>query len=399
MRARFEVALRLAVACLALIGCGGGGGGGGQSGPSIAFTQGALKSVPLLRPPAPAPALMQANAAPLTPTSIDTDVFTAQLFKMECREAAGNQGVNYCPAGTPPQSQYGTTLGSDPYAFDMQALMGFIYAAQRETWLVASCSGTGLTPKTVTAGAYFAHSAGPGADPTRFIFDEYATYACRSSQVSDPTAETVVVSAAADGSYQTTLHTRYKYVAGGETQTDFTQVDVSMNSSTPEFLALNFASAEPLASRLVLLVNLTNHRFAMKYYTPQQPGNIPSQPAPERYAVAAGTAGYDLTSGDPNVGQYYLHFQDDPGEFAECVDNVTGTFETDFTACDAGLDHSAWSASAMQGFLGVPASAIDRLGPFLQVFGDTADLAVADGWASTTSQSADADLYWPAGLN
>jgi mRNA interferase MazF len=42
-------------------------------------------------------------------------------------------------------------------------------------------------------------------------------------------------------------------------------VDVSINAGTPEFLALNFASAASLASRLVLLVNLTTrggHRGA-----------------------------------------------------------------------------------------------------------------------------------------
>ena len=401
MRARFEVATRHAVACLSLvvIAVAGGCGGGGSGSPSgLAFTKGALKSLPLVRPPAPTSSARQEVARSLsTPTSIDTDGFTAQLFKMECREAAGNQGVDYCPAGTPPQTDYGTALGSDPYAFDMQSLMGFIYAAQRETWLVTSCSASGLTPKTVTASSYFAH-ASTGADPTRFLFDQYATYACRSSQVADPSAETVMVSAAADGSYQTALHTRYKYAAGGETQTDVTQVDVSMSSGSPEFVALNFASAEPLSSRLVLLVNLTNHRFAMKYYTPQQPGNIPDQPAPERFAVTAGIGGYDLTSGNPNVGEYYIHFLDDPGEFFECVNNVGGAFEPDFTSCDADLDHTAWTPGAVESFLDVPAATVDRIGPYLAVFGDTADLALADSWTATTSQSADADLYWPAGL-
>jgi len=402
MHARFEVATRLAVACLSLIAIaavGGCGGGSSSSQSGMNFTQGALKALPLVKPAAPSAAARQVVGRALSaPTSIDTDGFTAQLFKMECREAAGNQGVDYCPAGTPPQSSYGIALGSDPYAFDMQALMGFIYAAQRETWLVTSCAGTGLTPKTVSASSYFAHSS-TNANPARFIFDQYTTYACRSSQVSDPSAETVMVSAAADGSYQTTLHTRYKYVAGGETQTDLSQVDVSMNAGTPEFVALNFASAEPLSSRLVLLVNLTNHRFAMKYYTPQQPGNIPGQPAPERFAVTAGIGGYDLTSGSPNVGQYYIHFLDDPGEFAECVNNVGGAFEADFAACDVDLDHTSWTPSAIQHFLGVPAATVGRIGPYLAVFGDTADLAVADSWTSTTSQSADADLYWPAGLN
>jgi hypothetical protein len=406
MRAWFEVASRLAVACLALItiaaagGCGGGGGGGAKSSSGIAFTKRALTSVPLVKPPAPGAALRLVGGALPTPTSVGTDGFTAQLFKMECREAAGNQGVDYCPAGTPPQSSYGTALGSDPYAFDMQALVGFIYHAQMYTSLVKGCTGTGLASKTVRSTDYFAASSDPSADPTRFIFDEYDTYSCRSSQVADPAHETRMVSADSSGSYQTTLHTRYKYVAGGETQTDFFQMDVSMdNAGSPAFLAFNFASAAPFASRLVLLVNLTNHRFAMKYYTPQQPGNIPGQPAPERYAVAAGTAGFDLTTGEPNAGNYTIHFHDDPDEFVECVNNIDGTFQPSFTACDADLVHTGWSPTAIQTFLGVPAPTAARIADYLAIFGDTADLAIADGWSFTTSQSTDADLYWPAGLN
>ena len=137
----------------------------------------------------------------------------------------------------------------------------------------------------------------------------------------------------------------------------------------------------------------------MKYYTPQQPGNIPSQPAPERYAVVAGEAGFDLDTGNPNSGYYYLHFHDDPGEFTECVNNVDGTFQADFTSCVGEQLAANWSSSAIQGFLEVPSAMATRIGSYLAVFDDTADLAVADGWTSTTSQSGDADLYWPAGVN
>ncbi len=407
MRARFEVASRLAVACLALTtiaaaaGCGGGGGGGG-GGPKprseIDFTRSALRSVPLVKPAAPAAAARQVSGAAMTPTSIDTDWFTAQLFKMECREAAGNQGVDYCPAGTPLQSAYGTALGSDPYAFDMQGLMGFIYAAQRDTLLTTSCSGNGLTARTVSAADYSAASSDVSADPTRFIFDQFATYACRSSQVADPAHETMVVSAATDGSYQTALHTRYQYVAGGETQTDLTQVDVTINAGTPEFVALNFASSMPFSSRLVLLVNLTNHRFAMKYYTPHQPSNT-AEGAPERYAVVAGVAGYDLTTGQPNEGHYYISFLDPPFTMAACANNATGAFDADFTSCDADLDHTSWSASAVKGFLDVPDTTAARIGQYLGVFDGTGDLAIPDGWSDAMDQATQRDLYWPAGLN
>jgi hypothetical protein len=403
MRARFEVALRLAVACLALVAvaCGGGGGGSGKKDPGsseIAFTKGALASVPLVKPPAPGAAARLVGNPVVT--SIDMAQFMAQLFKMECRRPP-SEGVDYCPAGTPPASDYGTGLGQDPYGFDMQALVGFIYHAQMYTELVTSCSGEGLTSKTVTGASYAAASSDPGADPTKFIFDEYGTYTCRSSRVSDAVHETRMVSAVADGSYQTTLHTRYEYVAGGDPQTDFFQADVTMEAGTATFLALNFASAKPLSSRLVLLVNLADHKFAMKYYTPKQPATGgPSGYAPLRYAVAAGVAGYDLTTGLPNAGSYYVHFSDDPGVFEACVNNADGTFAGDFSACDVDpMNHTAWTSSAVQTFLGVPADTAARIGDYLAVFGNNTDLSEADGWSDAMAQDTQRDLYWPATLN
>jgi hypothetical protein len=403
MRARFEVASRLAAACLTLIiaGCGGGGGGGSQSGSAIAFTQGAMRAVPLVRPAAPGAALRAAQELSLA-ANIEDSFFAKQLFQMQCRRSA-SEGVDYCPPGTPSRDAYAGAPFGDPYQLNMQTLIGFIYHAQMYTELVTDCSGQGLTPETVTSASYAAASSDAAADPTRFVFDQYGTYTCRSTQISDTAHETRMVSAVSDGSYQTTLHSRYKYDSGDHrAQTDFFQVDISMNAGAPEFLAFNFASAEPLSSRLVLLVNLINHRFAMKYYTPEQPSTGgPTGAAPHRYAVSVGAAGYDFTTGNPNAGHYYLRFLDDPGVEEVCVDNVGGVFEPDFTACDAEGIPASWGVSAIQEYLGVPAATAARIGDYLAVFADTGDLAAAtaDNWSVTTSQSTDADLYWPASLN
>ncbi len=406
MRARFEVTSRLVVACLALIiivgGCGGGGGSGGgpNSGSEIAFTQSALTSVPLVRPAAPGLALRVA-ALPFA-TEIEDSFFVKQLFQMQCRRSA-SEGVDYCPPGTPSRDAYAGAPFGDPYQLNMQTLIGFIYHAQMYSGLVTDCSGDGLSPKTVTGADYAAASSDASADPTRFIFDQFATYSCHSTQISDAAHETRMVSAVSDGSYQTTLHTRYKYDSGDHgAQTDFFQVDISMNAGAPEFLALNFASAEPLSSRLVLLVNLTNHRFAMKYYTPEQPSTGgPTGTAPHRYAVSAGAAGYDFTTGNPNSGHYYLRFLDDPGVQEVCVNNVGGAFEADFTTCTAEGVPTHWSASAIQEYLSIPAATVARIGDYMAVFEDNGDLAAAtaDNWSVTTSPSADADLYWPASLD
>jgi hypothetical protein len=313
----------------------------------------------------------------------------AVLFRLHCRHRDG--GVNYCPPGTPAVPRD----GFDPYQFTMQSLIGFIYHAQMYTSLVSGCSGE-LAPKTVTASSYAAAAAASGANPARFVLDQFSTYACRSSGVSNANAETRMVSAVADGSYQTTLHTRYKYDAGAGPQTDFFQVDVTMNAGTPTFLALNYAAAEPFRSRLVLLANLATHRFALKYYTPSQPSNLPTW-APERFAVAVGTGGYDLATGARNAGHYYVDFLDEPpfGEIRRCVDNADGSMQTDYAACTAEGVPTEWTGSdAIQSYLGVPSAHAGRLAPFLAMFQDAATLHPADAWQAL----GDEDLYWPATL-
>jgi hypothetical protein len=342
-----------------------------------------MTSIPLVRPP-------------VTTTAALADYgFVAQLFKMECRRPP-SEGVDYCPALTPARPQ----VGFDPYQFTMQTLIGFIYHAQMYTGqLVTDCSGPGLTPKTVTAGSYAAHSTGGGADPTRFIVDQLAAYTCRSGNVSDPTKETRMISAVADGSYQATLHTRYGYVANGPPQTDFFQVDVVMNAGSPEFLALNFASGAPWRSRIVLLANLVNHKFAVKVYVPAQPDTQSQMTAPERYATAVGVGGWDLASGTPNPGYYYIDFKDDPGVFQRCVDNATGEFQPDFTACTSAgvpVPPGGWASSdAIKTYLSVPAAHEARLAPFLAMFSAAATLGPTQAWQA----AGDEDLYWPATLN
>ena len=311
---------------------------------------------------------------------------------MQCR--LPESGANYCPPGTP-DPPVGTL---DPYQFTMQALIGFIYSAQMYTSLVTDCSGNNLTPKTVTASSYAAASTAAGANPTRFVLDQFSTYTCRASNVSNGSAETRVISAVADGSYQTTLHTRYQYDAGdGRPQTDFFQVDVSLNAGAPEFLAFNFASAAPFRSRLVLLVNLTNHRFALKYYTPTQPGNLGQNWAPERYAVATGVGGYDLTTGTPNPGYYFVDFLDESiyGELTTCVNNAGGEIQADFSICTANDVPMNWTTSdAITTYLAVPAEHAVRIAPFIAEFETAATLTVSDAWQSV----GDEDLYWPASL-
>jgi hypothetical protein len=377
-------------ASLALAGCKNGGEG--ESRP-IEFTPGAMRSLPSLKAGASPTSPAALTSARPSASTIGDYFFVAQLFEMQCRHPDGG-GVNYCPPGTPPPP----TGTFDPYQFTMQALIGFIFHAQMYTSLVTDCSGDNFTPKSVTAGSYAAASAAPGANPTRFVLDQFSTYTCRASNVSDANAETRMVSAVADGSYQTTLHTRYQYRAGGDPQTDLFQVDVSMEAGAPTFLALNFASGAPFRSRIVLLANLASHRFALKYYTPTQPGNLGLSWPPEHYAVAVGVGGYDLTTGAPNPGHYYVDFLDEPiyPVIKRCADNAGGVMQADFTACTGEGVPTAWTSSdSIQAYLAVPAAHAARLAPYLSQFQGAATLGAADAWQNL----GDEDLYWPASLH
>jgi hypothetical protein len=364
----------------------------GDGSTALEFTPAAMKSLPSVRSKSAALSTAALYPAPTTST-LHGFAFAHQLFEMQCRQP--DSGVDYCPPGTPeaPRS------GPDPYRFTMQALIGFIFHAQMYSSLVTECSGDGLSPMNIAPGSYAAASSSSGADPTRFILDAFSSYTCRSVNVSNASAETRALSAVADGSYQSTLHTRHAYDAGdGRPQTDLFQVDLSIQSGAPEFLAFNFASAAPFRSRLVLLANLATRRFALKYYTPSQPGDLGSTWAPERYAVAAGTGGFDLGTGAPNSGHYWVDFLDEPmaGEQKSCVDNDGAAFESDASLCDAEGVPTAWtSGEAVRAYLGIPAAHAARLAPFLAVF-ETADpLGPEDAWR----RPGDEDLYWPKGLH
>jgi hypothetical protein len=277
----------------------------------------------------------------------------------------------------------------------MGSLIGMIYHAQMYTGaLVTDCSGGGLSKTSVGAASYRAgHPDDPAAAPARFIVDDYALLTCRSGNVSNDAAETRVVSAVGDGSYQAALHTRYNYDAGNGPQTDFFQVYVSLGASGPAFLAFNFAAATPHASRIVLLANLASHRFALKYYVPAQQGS-PGMPWPPAFsAVAAGVGGYDLATGAANPGHYAVSFSDGGGTQL-CVNNVGGVVEAP-EACAAESVPSAWtSADAIAAYLGADPADASRVARFLDAFATPASLGPSDAWRS----AGDEDLYWPAAI-
>jgi hypothetical protein len=382
----------LAVASSAsIVVLGGTGCGNRQSGESIEFTRAAMKSVPSMSATgttaqaltfSASPGTLSAALALATGTIADYPDLV-NLFRKECQHLPND---NYCPPTVHP-----TTDLMDPTRFEMGSLIGIIYHAQMYGGsLYTKCSGDGLSPTTVSAGSYAAADATNAlADPTRFVLDQFSLYTCRSSNVSDSNAETRVVSAVGDGSYQAALHTRFNYLSPG--QTDFFQVYVSMQAGSPEVLAFNFSAATPHASRIVLLTNLTNHRFALKYYVPLQ-----GAMGAALYVVATGVGGYDLSTGNDNPGYYVVSFSMWSGRTTLCVNNVGAVVQPDTTSCTASSVPTAWTSSdAIASYLGIPASDTGRIAAFLAMFADDAPLTANDAWQNP----GDENLYWPATLH
>jgi hypothetical protein len=365
-----------------------------DGGSTIEFTKAALSSLPTIISTQTSSQGLTAQlgslASALSTGTIADYQSLVYLFKFECHAVPY---ANYCPSSIVP-----TTDLMDPYRFEMGSLIGMIFGAQMYAGsLVTSCSNSGLTPMTVTAGSYTAASSATEADPTRFILDNFSLYTCRSSNVSDAKAETRVLSAVADGSYQAALHTRYKYNSGdNRLQTDFFQVYVAMNGTVPAFLAFNFSAAEPHTSRVVLLTNLINHTFALKYYVPPQsdPNQPQLPPSQVFYAVATGAAGYDLATGTPYPGHYYVTFSDGGGS-SFCVNNEGGIIESDDTNCTGSSVPLTWSTSdTIKAYLGISDADAVRVAPFLAKFQDNTALLPTDAWQN----AGDEDLYWPASL-
>jgi hypothetical protein len=204
--------LLLAALTLPLAGCSGNSDGG--RGAPIEFTRAAAKALPAVTPPAPVVAIapvgpVARSAAPIVALALQnvgTEFYVSQTFRQECR----NWGWDFCPPGTPAKP----ATGSDPYQFGMQSLIGMVAHAQLYTGtLVTSCTGSGLTPITVTSGSYVAGSSAPAANPTRFILGGFSEYTCRDTNLDAPAFQTRVISTVADGSHQSALHTRHAYVA------------------------------------------------------------------------------------------------------------------------------------------------------------------------------------------
>lgn len=349
-----------------LLGCAPPG-----QGTKLGITRAALEALPQV-PQVPG------EEAEATPTSIAAYPALASFFEQECFMPGGD---DFCPAGTDVSG--GT---SNPRKFTPMTLLGLIYHAEMYSGgLQTSCWQEVVS---VDENSFVAH-ASAGAEPSRFLLDDFELLSCLERAVNQDPRVMRLSSVDPDGRYQATLTTRYRVPFEGLAepgQTDIFQVDVSYADGVPVFLAFNFAGANTMFSRAVLLANLVDHRFAVKYRAAGDPGAS---------LVSAGIGGVDRATGAPHAGYYFVAFTDASGPLTRCVDNADGHLQPDLTACTAGGVPTDWEdASAVREYLGLTPTVGARVKAWLDVLASDA-LLPEDASPTNAAPGGDPELYFP----
>jgi hypothetical protein len=334
----------------------------------LAFMSGVVKSLPQTDPaPVAAPSASPSYAA--SSDSIDTYSLLASFFEQECFMPGAD---NYCPADV-------DTSGGDsnPHKFTSYTLLGLLYHAQMYSGGQRSSCDQG-SEATIDATSFVALNNASG-DADKYILDYNSLLNCLyEDPASDSTSKQYqVYSYDVNGEYQATLTTRNRVPYNGVSdpgQNDVFQVYVSNDSEgTPVFLAFNYAGADTVLSRTILLVNLTDNKFAVKHssYNGSTYDTV----------VSIGIGGVDIDTGTPNTGYYMVKFTDNGSELEKCIDNATGLIETDMTSCSSNAVPTVadWTtSSAVSDYLGMTATQMTHLSAWLTAMGNTTALGAGD---------------------
>lgn len=292
------------------------------------------------------------------------------FFKFECYMPGSES--NFCPAGV----DYTTGGDSNPYKLTSYTLLGSIYHADMYSGgLQETCE----TPATISAGSFVA--AESGGDPAKYLLDYYSLLTCLKDNSAQETNGTSyqTYSTDANGAYQATLTTRYRVPYNGVSdpgQNDIFQVYVGLTNGEPTLLAFNYAGADTMYQRTILILNPSAHKFVVKHYE-----------ATEKKLVAIGVGGVDMDTGTMNSGYYYTKFTTDSGaEESGCVDNATGTFQSDNSACTTASIPVDWTSSdSVATYLELSADDKSRLAAFLTALNTSALPSADDSPANSTT--------------
>ena len=329
-----------------------------NSGSSISFVSAAIESLPAVASGA-------GRRSVLTdPTNADDYDSLRQFFKRQCFMPGSD---DFCTPGT-------ITTGddNDPLKFTTDTLLGFIYHAEMYAGSQqTSCDGSA---GTITVDLFAAHTP-PDRAATKFLLNYYDLLTCV-SQPSWATEGTVYSAYSTDpaGAYQATLTTRHRVPYEGDDdpgQNDFFQVYVSNEGTQPKLLAFNFATACSMAARVILLANLIDHKFVVKYIKPQYDSGS-GLAGTTQVVTAIGVGGLNRTTGVPHTGYYFAKFTNSrsrtPTTDEKCFDNAASNAIVDTSVCTtAGLPTSSetWTRTAITTYLDISESDQTRLDAWL----------------------------------
>lgn len=308
------------------------------------------------------------NRAPLITGNISDYTTLANFFKLECFMPGSD---NFCPAGT-------DTSGGDsnPYKLTSYTLIGSIYHADMYSGgHKTACQGTN---STITAGSF--NAADTGGNPAAFLLDYYNLLACVEQDTSEYVGSGTKYQtySVGENQFQATLTTRYRNPYDGNSdpgQNDIFQVYVGISSGEPVFLAYNYAGADSMFQRTVLFVNFETHRFAVKHYE-----------SATSYLVAIGVGGINRDTGVLNPGYYYTQFYSGSSYDNGCVDNTTGNFQANTSACTAASIPLTWTDSNfVADYIGMTSDDKTRLSAFLSKFSTEDPLSGTDSPGNNTT--------------
>lgn len=356
---------------------------------SLNFSAGAVEALP--QTSSGGGSLVFGTSAIVAKSSSGVNISTysklASFFEQECFMPDGD---NYCPAGV-------DTSGGDsnPRKFTSYTLLGMIYHAEMYSGSQRTSCDQGAAA-TIDATSYKALTSGGSEDPDKFILDYNTLLQCLYEDPSsdDTSKQYMAYSFDASGAYQATLTTRNRVPYSGVTdpgQNDVFQVYVTNTDGTPSFLGFNYAGADTVFSRTILLVNLTNNKFAVKHSSYNGSGYDT--------VVAIGVGGVDRTTGTPNAGYYMVKFTDSGSELEKCVNNADGMIEVDMSSCNSAsipttAGTTTWTSATVQTYLGMSATEITNMSDWFTKMADTTALGAADT-PTNASLGGDPDINFP----
>lgn len=378
--------ITLAVPGMFISGCLSNSGNGGSSADSntSSFSRAAVQALPQTQSSSQASLASASELAGLSSgISINTYSKLASFFEQECFMPGGD---NFCPAGV-------DTSGGDtnPRKFTSYTLLGMIYHAEMYSGGQHTSCDQGAAA-TIDASSFQALTSS-GSDADKFILDYHSLLSCLYEDPSsdDVSKQYTAYSYDTNKSYQATLTTRNRVAYNGVTdpgQNDVFQVYVSKTDDIPSFLALNYAGADTVFSRTILLANLTNNKFVVKHSS--------FNGTDFDTVVAVGVGGVDRTTGIANAGYYMVKFTDSGSELEKCVNNANGMIETDMSSCTAATipTSTSWTSETVQTYLDMSETQKTHLAAWFTKLADATALGAADT-PTNASLGGDPDLYFP----